>query len=196
MVDIFEKLNWKILVLILLGVFGLIVLMGNVANRSFETTASKELPTSAPTKTEIRTNSSSFPDSSFSTWKFYKTDKYELTYPSDWKIEKRRIVNGGELVIFKAEKESLPVLTISSEPASKSATLEQKRRILKSLGFSENSILFNNLEAWEFNVTKKTYSEKRLFISKGGNNFNIEYKYDSNNPKETINRIFSSFKFQ
>ncbi|GEM_PF-3325519 len=202
MKDFFETSNWKILVLILLGVFGVILITGNLVNRSFESEIPKEVLAPSATKAVPKVTSS-FPSTSLVSWKFYKTDQYEITYPSDWKTESFFHKDGKETVRIKplslSGEEYYPSIDISVENASSASKLENFYSSMPAFRKIGNKYMTTSMTKMVGKEKiKSPVQEIAVFIYTGERAYFLEYRYDGekeNNEQEfTFNRIISSLK--
>ncbi len=199
----FKNLDWRAKALIIF--FALILIYGTIFYISLPKNPKQVVP-----------NNSTFPSPSQSQlikpsmvktdWQVYKTDHYEISYPSDWKAEKFYIVNGGQRVTIKPQNlpfgNDFPSLDISVEPASTSASIQERRRLFSAFGFTEREISFQNVQAYEFKgslPSDKLSQEVNFYLEKDNISYAFSYKYERetiNSEYENIfNKILSTFRF-
>ncbi|MDP3987854.1 MAG: hypothetical protein Q8P80_01780 [Candidatus Levybacteria bacterium] len=206
--EYFKNLHWKGKLLV--GFIGLSIFYAIIfyialpknpkvsENLSQNNSSSSQIPTAVPPSSPV-------------SWKIYQTDQFEISHPSDWKVEKFSTVNGEVTTRIKpnylSNDEYYPSIDISVESSSRGAEL---KKFYEDLWFKKSQFLLNNQTAVKYESTspvkqvgkqeiKSPVQEIEIFIESVQNKvYYIEYKYEGAKPDEKyeilFNRIIISFK--
>ena len=199
-----EKLGWKKMAIIIIGVCLILIFLLVLTFRSTSSPTPKIAPTPTPVPGMFRSVEK---PNGRDGWQNNHVDDVAVSYPSDWFMTRSEIENGGYVLnlypISRDELDGFPRVDIMVFPFKEQTQIENLISQLLGVGFDMEPVAYQGVPAAKLsseiagssfaggNPQKKDVIKDAFIFQKAGKVFEIDYSYYKDSNQEEMGRVVS-----